>query len=163
MGLYTDYGAGRDPVIKNQKNASVGVCSSSSCGKRTFVSKSAWFRKTRPRCPACGALLDPSEDLQESGQGFATKTKRPLVTQAPRCCVCYKGNNVTIDDGLPICDDPACQRAIELVVEKLCAPDGILLREARLHYFGGRKYVFTGFAKVKHGLDFEPVKIEFEA
>ena len=160
MSRYTDYGAGRGGVVKNQKNASVGVCSS--CGKRTILSKSAWFRKSRPLCPACGGFLDPSEGLQEEDGKFAVRDRRPSLP--PRCCICRsEDKKASIEDGLPVCSDEVCHKVIELLHEKLCAPGDIAINGGLLHHFEKGRCVFCSLARSRPGGDFEPVRIDFEA
>ena len=159
MSRYTDYGAGRGGVVKNQKNASHGVCSS--CGKRTILSKSAWFRKSRPLCPACGGFLDPSEGLQEKEPVFATRDRRPPARN--KCCVCHSNlNSVTVEDGLSVCSSALCHRAVEALGEELCAAGDITVRELKLTDLGNGVYRLTGFAKAKHARDMRAVGFEFK-
>lgn len=58
LGAYRDYGGNASGRLVPKKGHHRGRCTS--CETECFVSIAAWSRRTRPLCPSCGALLEPS-------------------------------------------------------------------------------------------------------
>ena len=56
--VFHDYGAMNPHKRLPATGSHMGICPA--CGARRRVSKSAWFRRTRPACSNCGASLELS-------------------------------------------------------------------------------------------------------
>jgi ribosomal protein L40E len=67
-----------------QKKGSIrAVCTK--CGRKPFIARVAWGRKTRPLCPDCGTILIPSKSSQEKIPELCSEV--PLADHKKRVCI----------------------------------------------------------------------------
>jgi len=162
VGVYYDYGS-RRPRRCSSEYATKGTCSS--CGKEQLVNKAAWFRKSRPRCTACGGLLDPSEATQDSHPELATKDSgAEHLRPTKKCCICHSiiGRGLAVEDGVLVCNSLVCRKAVLMLIEKACSPGALDIRSATVGWTGG-KYTVTARVRASNAPDFKTITVSFEA
>ena len=92
-----DYGGDNPGRYVPRMGSTVGICDD--CGKKTYLSKSAWQRRTRSTCPHCGGLLTPSEQAQQENPRL-----RSIPVEAAEIMRCKNCNaKLRVGNAGPLC------------------------------------------------------------
>src|SRR3990172_2026068 len=94
--FYTANGGDIDGCKMPIRGCRMGVCVL--CGRQQPMPKAAWFRKTRPTCPACGGMMEPSLPAQKA---TVLSCKNNTATQKRRCSQC--GTNLNSYNPTDLC------------------------------------------------------------
>lgn len=93
MGNSVDYG-GREQRFIPQGHSVHAKCPG--CGLDKVYAKWAWCRASRPTCPACGLIMEPSKRAQELDTGLSTAAPPQNKRRCKQCRAFLRSGNETL-------------------------------------------------------------------